>query len=305
VLVSAIIPVYNGAPFVREAIESVLAQTYSPIECLVIDDGSTDDTPAILATFGSSISVVRQSNAGVSSARNTGVRAARGDAVAFLDADDCWTPDKIERQVAALRGFPNVGLVYSGFEVVDAELRPLHRIMPSRWEDRMWGVVLLEGLGIGLSFTGMIRREVFDVVGPFDVRLSTSADAEYAWRVSRQFDVLGVDAPLALYRQHGRSQMHDDLAALEHDVKLMIEGATAELGESRRRRGLANLHTQLAARYLRRGEVRAAGRHLVVAVGEDPRRLVLLPLAALGRRVTRVVLRRWPARPVHDSSVVA
>lgn len=303
-LVSAIIPVYNGERFIREAIDSVLGQTYPAVECLVIDDGSVDGTPEILATYGTSITVVRQPNGGVSAARNAGVAASSGELIALLDADDRWRPDKIARQVAALSHDPAIGLVYSGFDVVDADLRRRYTILPSRWEDRIRGVVLHEGYGIGLSFTGLLRRQVFDVVGPFDLGLSTSADADYAWRVSRQYRVVGVDGALAQYRQHGRSQMHDDLAALEHDMSLMVSRAAPELGESLHRRGLANLHTHLAAGHLRRGNVLPFGRHLAAALRLGPQRVVLLPPTVLWRRLTRLALRRWPSRSVDDPSVV-
>ena len=90
-LVSAIIPTYNNASLVQEAVESVLKQTYTPVECIVVDDGSTDDTLHRLEKFGSKITIVRQAHQGPAVARNAGIRLAHGDYIAFLDSDDLWT----------------------------------------------------------------------------------------------------------------------------------------------------------------------------------------------------------------------
>jgi len=103
-LVSVVIPTYNRAAFVGKAIESVLVQGVSDLQILVVDDGSTDDTPAALAPFAEHIKVIRQTNAGVSAARNRGMREAKGRWVAFLDSDDEWHPGKLERQLADLEG---------------------------------------------------------------------------------------------------------------------------------------------------------------------------------------------------------
>src|SRR3972149_3633636 len=96
--VSVVIPCYNGAVYLHETIESALAQTHSPLEVLVIDDGSTDDSAAIADSFGSPVRVIRQTNQGESVARNRGIDEARGDWIAFLDSDDVWNPTKLERQ---------------------------------------------------------------------------------------------------------------------------------------------------------------------------------------------------------------
>src|SRR5262245_22880940 len=110
--VSAILPVYNGAAFVGRAIENALAQTAGGLELLVIDDGSTDDTPRILEGFGDRIRAFRQVNQGCYVARNLGLRHVRGEYVAFLDADDAWLPDRLASQLALIEGREQVGLVY-------------------------------------------------------------------------------------------------------------------------------------------------------------------------------------------------
>src|SRR5215212_11526906 len=101
-LVSVVIPTYNRRRLVVEAVESALAQTYRPLEILVVDDGSTDGTEAELHRFGSAVRYLKQPNQGAAAARNRGIRAATGELVAFLDSDDLWAPAKIEKQVALM-----------------------------------------------------------------------------------------------------------------------------------------------------------------------------------------------------------
>src|SRR5437016_1233967 len=110
-LVSAVIPAYNYARFVCRAVDSVLAQTYPHLECIVVDDGSTDNTLEVLAPYGDHIRVITQKNAGLSAARNTGVRNAGGEYVGFLDADDWWQPQKIAKQVALAEKRPELGAI--------------------------------------------------------------------------------------------------------------------------------------------------------------------------------------------------
>ena len=118
-LVSVIIPVYNTAAYVKQTIESVLAQTWANKEIIVVNDGSTDETPSILIQFGNSIQVIHQENKGLGAARNTGIRAAQGDLIAFIDADDLWEPEFLETQVTALTSNPDVDIVYCWWSYID------------------------------------------------------------------------------------------------------------------------------------------------------------------------------------------
>ena len=111
VLVSVIIPAFNCELYISQAIQSVLQQTYENIECIVVDDGSTDHTASEISKFGNRVKYIRQENAGASAARNNGIANAEGEYIAFLDADDFWAPNKIEIQIQVFREYPEVSLV--------------------------------------------------------------------------------------------------------------------------------------------------------------------------------------------------
>jgi glycosyltransferase involved in cell wall biosynthesis len=115
-MISCIVPVFNGERYLAETLESILKQTYGPLEIIVADDGSTDGTPAVVARYRERVTYLWQPNAGETAARNLGLCAARGDFVAFLDADDLWHPDKLARQVARFQERPDLDLCFTRFQ---------------------------------------------------------------------------------------------------------------------------------------------------------------------------------------------
>ena len=129
-LVSVIIAAYNTAQYVGEAIESALAQTYSPVEVIVVDDGSTDNTRDVLAAYGDRIIMLQQKNSGAAAARNTGLKAAHGEFMAVLDSDDVWTPDKLKRQMKLIEHCPELDLVFTKGRVMDHEGKDLSIVLP-------------------------------------------------------------------------------------------------------------------------------------------------------------------------------
>ena len=133
--VSVIIPAFNAGWCVRKAIDSVLAQDYADSEVIVVNDGSTDDTAAVLASYGSAIRLIDQPNGGMSNARNAGIRAARGEFLAFLDSDDWWLPGKLTQQVELLRRHPELGFCSCAARVEDMEGRLLNLWACPIWQE--------------------------------------------------------------------------------------------------------------------------------------------------------------------------
>jgi glycosyltransferase involved in cell wall biosynthesis len=268
--VAAVIPVYNGAAFVAEAIESVLAQTHPVAECVVVDDGSTDATAEVVSRFGAPVRLIRQANAGVATARNRGAAESTARYVAFLDADDAWKPDKLERQLAAATS--GRALVVCDLEVFDETGAVIGRVGMQPGPDTLRDMVLFEGVDtVSCSSTALLERTLFDELGGFDPRLSQSADWDFLARAWLAASVVAVPEPLVRYRVHG-ANMSRNVALLERDMtyafaKLFARDDLPEDVRSCRRRAEANLHRMLAGSYFRRrgpvGFARNAGRSVM------------------------------------------
>ena len=191
VTVSIIIPTYNCAPRLLRAARSVAAQTYRDIEILIIDDGSTDDTADRVAEWsaqsGANVRYVRQNNAGPAAARNHGMRLASGDLIAFLDADDEWRADKLEKQVPLMRG--KVGLVYCSNTFVDSNGTPLTNYV--RRIELHRGDILLPLFCDFFLLTSavVISKAAYAAVGEFDEKLAVGEDYEFFLRLARKFHV--------------------------------------------------------------------------------------------------------------------
>jgi glycosyltransferase involved in cell wall biosynthesis len=205
--VTVIIPSYNYGHFVGEAIQSVLDQSLQEWELIVVDDGSTDNTREVVAAFADPrIHYVYQQNRGNPAARNAALRLARGQYVAFLDADDVWFPEKLERQVAQLDSLPpTVGLLYSDVYLFNNEDGAIiRRFMQGRRPPQ--GRILRELLdteGWFISDTGsLIRREVFQRVGLYDESLWWYEDWEMWVRIAAAYEVVAMDEPVARCRRH-------------------------------------------------------------------------------------------------------
>lgn len=254
--VSVVIPNYNYAHYLPECIDSVLAQTYSPIEIIVVDDGSKDASRDVLDGYGDRIVVLYQKNQGVSAARNNGIGAASGDLIAFLDADDAWLPTKIEKQVERFAAEPDLGLVHVGVAEVDGEGRTLVERLEGVEGDVSTILLQLKREGVLGGGSGpMVPRRVLDEVGGFDTRLSTSADWDLSYRISERYRVGFVPEVLLRYRVHN-SNMHGNVAVMERDMMLAFQKAFAEPEDKIakvRRRAYGSLHQILAGSYYRAG----------------------------------------------------
>lgn len=205
-LVSVVIPCYNQAQFLAEAVESVLSQDYPDKEIIVVNDGSPDNTRSVAAQFGNLIKYIEKENGGLSSARNTGIRAAKGDFVALLDCDDVCLDGRLKLQADYLIQHSDVGMVVSDALHFDGKqtsnLRSSTSGKPGNHSDFRWETAEY----CMTPSTAMIRRSCFDAVGYFDERLRRAAeDWLFAVRLAVQYPMAYVDKPLILYRIHPES----------------------------------------------------------------------------------------------------
>jgi glycosyltransferase involved in cell wall biosynthesis len=204
-LVSVVIPCYKQAHFLREAIESVLAQTYPHLEVVVVDDGSTDNTAAVVAGYPG-VRYVRQENQGLAAARNTGLRHSVGERLVFLDADDRLLPRAIEVGLTCLRDHPECAFVYGHSRFMAFDGSWFDRPPPPRIEGDYY-LALLRGCPIFAPGSVMYRREVFESVTGFDPSLSPAADYDLYYRIARQFPIRCHDQTIAEFRRHHGTNM--------------------------------------------------------------------------------------------------
>jgi glycosyltransferase involved in cell wall biosynthesis len=183
--VSVVIPAYNAAWCVGRAIDSALAQQYSDREVIVVDDGSTDATADVLARYRDAIRVVGKRNEGLSSARNTGIRAAVGEFVAFLDADDHWLPAKLMRQVALLDSHPEIGFCSTAASLVSPDGTRLGEWPCPQPVDNMLREIFARNAAVAGSGSAVVaRRELFKRSGMFDESLKSLEDIDMWMRLA-------------------------------------------------------------------------------------------------------------------------
>jgi len=211
--VSIIIPAFNQARFLGAAIESALRQTFSDLEVVVVDDGSTDETRQVAAGFGDRIRYIRQDNTGLPGARNQGIRESSGEYLCFLDSDDFYHPDKLQRQVELLDGDPELGFVYCDIVTTDEAGQPLPEQPSVNSATRQMSGNIFQTLMLAGYFpphTVMIRRTVLEAVGHFDLNLGGHADYELWLRTSAAgHKACFIPERLAYYRTYATSMSKD------------------------------------------------------------------------------------------------
>jgi len=212
--VSVIIPTYNRARYLPETLESVFAQTYRDYEVIVIDDGSTDNTAEVLESYLDRIVYVRKENGGQGSARNAGLKIARGEYIAFLDSDDLWLPDKLELQVRYLDEHPDVGLVFTDYVIFEEKgsknKTEIGNIILSKKDLTFKRLLYFNFIP---NLTVMIRKSCFDNVGLFDESRELIGGEDYdMWlRISMKYKLGHISKILAKYRQHPGNIVGKDL----------------------------------------------------------------------------------------------
>lgn len=251
-LVSIVIPTYNNAHYLQEAIDSVLRQTYQQIELIVVDDGSIDSTKTILARYGDTIIYVYQKNKGPSAARNKGISIAKGDYIGFLDADDVIMPQKIEMQIKLLWDKRDVGIAYCWRRFIDEKGNALPQIGKTTVRGKILDSLLENSLFP--SSVLLFRRNVVSETGLFDEELFTGEDWDYCLRAATKgFTFDYVPEFLVNYRVHGSSEC-DNYGKMEKSDLRFIEkaystsAATEDLIE-KKNRALFSIYNEHAWHY--------------------------------------------------------
>ncbi len=224
-MVSVIIPTFNRAHVLESALDSVLAQMYSPMEIIVVDDGSTDRTQSLLSGYGEKVKVLTQTNQGVSAARNLGISHSKGAFIALLDSDDAWTPDKVARQIAFFSDNPEALIC----QTEELWIRNGRRVNPKVKHKKPSGMIFMQSLKLCLVSPSavMMRRELFDLRGFFNEELIVCEDYDLWLRISRDIPVYLIDAPCTI--KHGGHE--DQLSASHSQDKYRIASIVNLLGE--------------------------------------------------------------------------
>ncbi|MBF2018259.1 MAG: glycosyltransferase [Rivularia sp. T60_A2020_040] len=221
-VISVIIPAYNAAKTIQETVMSVLNQSFSNLELIVINDGSQDSTLEVLSTIKDSrLQVFSYENAGVCMARNRGIERASGEFISFLDADDIWTPDKLEAQLTALEKNPQAGVAYSWVDYIDEYGNFFHPGNPITINGSAYEKMLVQNI-LENGSNPLIRREALTEVGGFDPSLTLAEDWDMWLRLSERYDFVTVPSVQILYRTSSRSAS-TNIVKMENSCLKLIE----------------------------------------------------------------------------------
>lgn len=244
--VSVVIPAYNAMAYLPETIATVLNQTYTDFEVIVVNDGSTDNTQEWVSQIEDSrVKLVSQENRGLAGARNRGIEESQGKYLAFLDADDLWSPTKLAQQFQVLDNHPEIGVVYTWVAYVDEQGKSTGRIVQNQQEGHIWQKLTESNL-VECGSVAMVRRECFDRCGVFDRNLGSFVEDWDMWlRIANYYQFKVVKQPLVSYRQIASSASRN-WEEMAKSYQLVVEKAFAtaswqDLPLRNRSYGTANL----------------------------------------------------------------
>lgn len=271
-LVSIIIPSYNMAALVVRAVESVLKQTYKNIEIIVVDDGSTDDTRLRLEPFKDKIRYFYKTNGGVCSARNVGLREARGEFIGLLDSDDTYMPQKVERCLDFLNKHPDFGFVHTDTFLVDSREQVIERYQHPKSRNTGWITgVLLKGNFIANN-TNFFRRECYERCGGYQESLFPPGDWDFWLRISKQYKIGYIHEPLSSYSISSNS-CFNDLERTRREEQWVLDNFFKD--ETRwdgltKRQAYAEFHLRNAQCYFVKGQEDACRREYKQSFERNP-----------------------------------
>ena len=278
--ISVVIAAYNAEATILETLQSLRQQTFTDFEIIVINDGSSDRTLDVLGSIDDQrLKIFSDQNVGLSVARNRGIARAEGEFIAFLDADDLWSADKLERQLAALEQHPQAGVAYSWTSFIDEQGQFLYVQPPVYFEGNVYSQLLLENF-LACGSVPLIRRQAIESVGGFVPGLASSEDWEYWLRLARQWSFVLVPQHQVFYRQRFGSL--SSKIDIREEVNLMIveqafQAAPTEL-QTLKNQSLSNVYKHTARLYLERQfdalGIRKAGQKLKKAIQLYPQTLL-------------------------------
>jgi|APLak6261660231_1056022.scaffolds.fasta_scaffold10261_1 glycosyltransferase involved in cell wall biosynthesis len=258
-LVSIIMPVYNGERYISKAIESVLSQTYQNFELIIVNDGSTDNSKAVIDTYlkDPRIRYIEQHNAGVAAARNTAIKKSQGELIGFLDQDDLWLPEKIENQIQYFKNHQNISLVYSDYIVLNELENSSHRqrdLIPfDPSQSNLISIFTQNRIGV---LTVLVKKQCVIDSGLLEEELKGTDDYELWLRLALDYEFQYIPLLLATYRWHGKNISSDALHMMTEETKAICSflskrpDAYKALGKRIIKTRLFNLYNEIGDLYI-------------------------------------------------------
>jgi glycosyltransferase involved in cell wall biosynthesis len=274
--ISVIVPAYNAALYLSHAIDSVLAQTYLNWEIVIVDDGSADNTCAVVDSYRPKLQdrlrYIHQPNRGVSAARNAGIRAARGEFIALLDADDVWLPRRLERGVKAMDADPDTGLVHARVARIDTQgsVTGQLKVEPKYLSGRIARHIYTRHAHL-ICTTVMFRKNCLETAGWFDETMHVTEDRDLWFRIALRYKVAYIDEVSAYYRLSPSSTTANLERLLKGQLYFVAKhhksGAASRLEQLQ---ALGNIYRELGDSLFRGGAVTKAIGSYLRAVGYNP-----------------------------------
>ncbi len=249
-LVTIIMPVYNAGTYLRISLDSILSQSYQNFEIIAVDDGSTDNSCEILSSYGDRVTRISQPNKGPSSARNTGIRKANGEYIAFLDADDLWMPTKLEMQVRFLEENPDVEFVYTDFFIIDSAGTHIGNIHFEEILDQqeLINTMLVRNVMNGANSSSLMKKICFDKAGYFDETMKGCEDRDMWMRIARNCTVRVIQEPLMQYRFHP-SNAHKNIPMMQQGQQRFLQKNAADASWLIKRKAQGYIYLDIAREY--------------------------------------------------------
>jgi len=266
--VSIIIPTFNRRNYITIALNSVLAQTYKDYEIVVIDDGSSDDTKEVLTPYRDTIRYFYQDNRGIPATRNRGIKEATGAYIAFLDSDDYWLPEKLERQLEYFGKNPHCGMVATRCSSITPDGRVRKKNRPGK---SGWVLADLFKANFIRTSSAVIRKECLEEVEFFDESLPECEEYDLWLRLAKQFQVGFIDEPLTVYTDNPHGISTNSLAGRLQRLKVLEKDYLKEcIPQALYRKRLANNYHYVARHYFNRGEKDEGKKYLRSALSLAP-----------------------------------